>query len=132
MRGTPTSTDGSGRLEVEISNERSDPESVTVRVLDSGGSVVDEAEYGVDPGVSRSHAFEGPSDGRYRAMVIGGGWRTNADWDAAACRDFLARTRLSGDEMEPETALSVEKGKRRTTDRWDVEESDRSAGARDR
>ncbi|SFK83458.1 hypothetical protein SAMN04487950_1342 [Halogranum rubrum] len=87
-------------LDLTVQNERAQPVTVQVVVVDDEGTTYEDESDQIDSGVAR--AFEVPvgTDGRHEVTVSGEDWTGKLAWDATTCRLFDGQIRVTDDLVE--------------------------------
>ena len=87
-------------LALTVENERADPVTVNVVVVDDEGTTYEEASEQIDSGVAR--AFEVPvgTDGRHEVTVSGEDWEGILAWNADTCALFDGTVRVTDESVE--------------------------------
>jgi hypothetical protein len=90
----------SSSLALTVQNERADPVTVTVVVVDDEGTTYEEASDQVDSGVAS--AFEVPvgTGGRHEVTVSGEDWQGKLAWNADSCALFDGTVRVTDQSVE--------------------------------
>lgn len=89
-----------GQLDLTVQNERSEPVTVRVVVVDSEGTTYEDESDRVEGGVAR--AFEVPvgRDGRHEVTVSGDDWRGQLAWNAGTCTLFDGTVSVTDESVE--------------------------------
>ncbi|MFW5963648.1 MAG: hypothetical protein ACOCQM_02190 [Natronomonas sp.] len=88
------------RLDLTVQNDRADPITVRVEVVDSEGTTYEDESDQLDSGVGRAFEVIGGREGRHEVTVSGGDFRGQLAWNAAACRLFDGRIRVTNELVE--------------------------------
>ncbi|MUW14192.1 hypothetical protein GJ633_05610 [Halorubrum sp. CBA1125] len=90
LAGCTGSFDGGGnsRLALTVQNERADPVTVRIEVVDTEGTTYEDESDRIDGGVARSYEVTGGTAGRHEVTVAGEGFRGQLAWNADTCSRF--------------------------------------------
>lgn len=92
--------DENSRLDLTVQNDRANPITVQVEVVDAEGKTYQDTSDQIDSGVARAFEVTGGKEGRHEVTVAGGDFRGQLTWDAATCRLFDGRVRVTDDLVE--------------------------------
>ncbi|WP_281193577.1 hypothetical protein [Halorubrum sp. F4] len=96
----PFGPEESSRLDLTVRNDRADPITVRVEVVDAEGTTYEDGSDRIDGGVARAFEVIGGQEGRHEVTVSGDGFRGQLAWNAATCRLFDGRVRVTDDLVE--------------------------------
>jgi hypothetical protein len=87
-------------LDLTVQNERAEPVTVQVVVVDDGGTTYEDESDQIDSGVAR--AFEVPvgTTGRHEVTVSGTDWEGRLAWNADTCVLFDGTVRVTDESVE--------------------------------
>lgn len=88
------------RLDLTVQNDRADPITVQVEVVDAEGTTYEDESDQIDSGVARAFEVICGSEGRHEATVSGGDFRGQLAWDAGTCQLFDGRVSVTDDLVE--------------------------------
>jgi hypothetical protein len=90
----------SGQLDLTVQNERADPVSVLVEVVDGEGTTYEENEDRIDSGVARAFDVTVGTEGRHEVTVTGDDWQGQLAWNAGTCALFDGSVRVTDGSVE--------------------------------
>lgn len=87
-------------LDLTVQNDRAEPVTVQVVVVDDEGTTYEDESDQIDSGVAR--AFEVPvgTDGRHEVAVSGEDWQGQLAWNADTCLLFQGTVRVTDESVE--------------------------------
>ena len=88
------------RLDLTVQNDRADPITVQVDVVDVEGTTHEDESDQVDSGVARAFEVIGGTEGRHEVTVSGDDFRGQLAWNATTCRLFDGQVRVTDDLVE--------------------------------
>ena len=87
-------------LDLTVQNERADPVTVQVVVVDDEGTTYEDESYQIDSGVARAFQVPVGTDGRHEVTVSGEDWQGQLAWNADTCVLFDGRVRVTDESVE--------------------------------
>ncbi|WP_135821725.1 hypothetical protein [Halostella litorea] len=93
-------TEESSRLDLTVQNERVEPVTVQVDVVDMEGTTYEDESDQVDSGVARAFEVVVGSEGRHEVTVSGDDFRGQLAWSADTCGLFDGRVRVTDELVE--------------------------------
>lgn len=90
----------SSRLDLTVQNDRADPITVQVEVVDTEGTTYEEEPDQIDSGVARAFEVDVGREGRREVTVAGDDFRGQLAWNAETCRLFDGQVRVTDDLIE--------------------------------
>ena len=88
------------RLNLSVHNERANPITVRVVVVDTEGATYEDESDRIDSGVARKFEVIGGRQGRLEVTVSGDDFRGQLAWNADTCRLFDGRIRVTNELVE--------------------------------
>lgn len=88
------------RLDLTVQNDRTDAITVQVEVVDADGTTYEDESDQIDSGVARAFEVTGGPEGRHEVTVSGDDFRGQLAWNAATCRLFDGRVRVTDELVE--------------------------------
>ena len=87
-------------LDLTVQNERTEPVTVQIVVVDGEGTTYEDESDQIDSGVAS--AFEVPvgTDGRHEVTVSGEDWQGQLAWNADTCLLFQGTVRVTDESVE--------------------------------
>jgi hypothetical protein len=89
-----------GRLDLVVQNDRAEPVTVQVAVVDAEGLNYAFEETRIDAGVSEVFEVTVGAHDRHEATVSGGDWRGRLAWTVDSCRRFRGTVRVTEETVE--------------------------------
>lgn len=89
-----------GRLDLTVQNERTEPITVQVAVVDEEGTTVEDESSQIDSGVARTFEVVVGTDGRHEVTVSGDDWHGQLAWNAGTCALFDGTVRVTAESIE--------------------------------
>lgn len=93
-------SDENGSLDLTVQNERSEPVTVQVEVVDDEGTTYEDESDQIDSGVARAFEVTVGTTGRHEVTVSGDGWRGQLAWNADTCAIFDGAVRVTDGGVE--------------------------------
>lgn len=90
----------SSRLDLTVQNDRADPITPQVTVVDASGTTYEDETDRIDSGVARAFEVVVGTEGRHEATVTGADWRGQVAWNADQCALFDGTVRVTADSIE--------------------------------
>jgi len=88
------------RLDLTVQNDRADPITVQIDVVDAEGTTYEDESDQIDTGVARAFEVIGGTEGRHEVTVSGSDFRGQLAWSAGSCQLFDGRVRVTDDIVE--------------------------------
>jgi len=92
--------DEGSNLDLTVQNERAEPVSVQVVVVDSEGTTYEDESDQIDSGVARAFEVRVGTAGRHEVTVSGDDWAGQLAWNATTCRLFDGQIRVTDELVE--------------------------------
>jgi hypothetical protein len=89
-----------GRLDLTVQNERPDPVTVQVTVVDEQGTTYEDVSDQIDSGVARAFDVVVGTEGRHEVTVSGSDWQGQLAWNAGTCELFDAAVTVTDESVE--------------------------------
>ncbi|WP_136715946.1 hypothetical protein [Halorientalis salina] len=89
-----------GQLDLTVQNERADPVSVLVEVVDDEGTTYEEESDRIESSVARTFEVTVGTDGRHEVTVTGDDWQGQLGWNAGTCALFDGTVRVTDGSVE--------------------------------
>lgn len=90
----------SSRLSLTVQNERAEPVTVQIDVVDAEGTTYEDESDQIDSGVARAFEVNVGTNGRHEATVSGDDWQGQLAWNADTCALFDGTVRVTGESVE--------------------------------
>lgn len=87
-------------LDLTVQNERTDPVTVQVVVVDDEGTMYEDESDQIDSGVARAFKVPVGTDGRHEVTVSGEDWQGRLAWNADTCVLFDGTVRVTAESVE--------------------------------
>jgi hypothetical protein len=88
------------RLDLTVQNDRKDPISVRISVVDEEGTTYEDESDRIDSGVARAFEVAAGAEGRHEVTVSGDDWRGQLAWNADSCVRFDGTVRVTAESVE--------------------------------
>jgi len=89
-----------GRLDLTVRNDRAEPVTARVVVVDGEGTTYEDESDQIDSGVARAFEVSVGTDGRHEVTVSGDDWRGQLAWNADTCALFDGTVRVTDESVE--------------------------------
>lgn len=89
-----------GRLDLTVQNDRDEPLTARVTVVDDDGTTYADESDRLESGVARTFEVVVATAGRHEATVVGEDWRGQLAWNADTCALFGGVVRVTDDSVE--------------------------------
>lgn len=93
-------SDQSSRLDLTVQNERADPVTVQVVVVDDDGTTYEDESDQIDSGVARAFEVAVGTAGRHEVTVSGDDFQGQLAWNADTCALFDGTIRVTDESVE--------------------------------
>lgn len=93
-------SDRNSRLDLTVQNERTDPVTVQVRVVDDEGTTYEDDSDQIDSGVARAFEVTVGEAGRHEVTVSGDDFRGQLAWNAETCALFEGTIRVTDESVD--------------------------------
>ncbi|WP_340101806.1 hypothetical protein [Salinibaculum salinum] len=90
----------SSQLSLTVQNERADPVTVQVVVVDDEGTTYEDESDQIDSGVARAFEVTVGAEGRHEVTVTGEDWRGQLAWNAGTCALFDGTVSVTDESVE--------------------------------
>jgi hypothetical protein len=90
----------SSQLDLTVQNERADPVTVQVEVVDEEGTTYEDESDQIDSGVARAFEVTVGTEGRHEVTVSGEDWRGQLAWNVDTCTLFDGTVRVTDESVE--------------------------------
>lgn len=90
----------SGRLDLTVQNQRAEPVTVAVTVVDNEGTTYEDKSDRIDSSVARTFEVAVGTGGRHEATVSGDDWRGLVAWNVDTCALFDGTVRVTPESVE--------------------------------
>lgn len=87
-------------LDLTVQNERAEPVTVQVVVVDDEGTTYEDESDQIDSGVARAFEVSVGTEGRHEVTVTGEDWKGQLAWNATTCRLFDGQVRVTDELVE--------------------------------
>lgn len=91
-------TEQNSRLDLTVQNDRADPITVQIEVIDTDGTTYEDDSARIDSGVARAFEIGVGREARHEVTVSGDDFRRQLGWNADTCRLFDGQARVT-DEL---------------------------------
>lgn len=91
-------TEENSRLDLTVQNDRADPVTVHIDVVDTEGTTYEDESDRIESGVARAFEVVVGREGRHEVTVSGDDFRGHLAWNASTCRRFDGRVSVT-DEL---------------------------------
>jgi hypothetical protein len=88
------------QLALTVQNQREQPITAQVTVLDSEGTTYEDETDQIDSNVARTFEVTVGPSGRHEGTVSGADWRGQLAWNADVCERFSGTVRVTSDAIE--------------------------------
>lgn len=88
------------KLDLTVQNQRQQPITTQVTVVDSEGTTYEDDTDQIDTDVARTFEVTVGTSGRHEVTVSGADWRGQLAWNADTCGLFSATVRVTSDAIE--------------------------------
>lgn len=94
------SDEAESSLDLTVQNDRSDPITAQVTVVDEDGTTYANESDRIDSGVARAFEVTVGTSGRHEVTVTGADWRGQLAWNADTCLRFSGTVRVTAGAVE--------------------------------
>lgn len=88
------------RLDLSVQNDRAEPVTAQIEVVDNEGTTYADESDQIDSGVARAFEVVVGTDGRHEVTVSGADWRGQLAWNADTCGLFDGTVRVTDESVE--------------------------------
>jgi hypothetical protein len=88
------------RLDLTVQNDRPNPITVRVEVVDTEGTTYEDETYRIDSGVARAFEVGVGTEGRHEVTISGDDFQGQLAWSAETCQLFTGTVRVTGERVE--------------------------------
>lgn len=92
-------TEEHSRLDLTVQNDRADPVTVRVTVVDDEGTTYEDESEQIDSGVARAFDVTVGTTGRHELTVAGDDFRGQLAWNADTCARFDGHVRVTAERV---------------------------------
>lgn len=92
--------DENSRLDLTVQNDRTEPITVQIAVVDAQGTTYEDDSDQIDSGVARAFEVIAGTEGRHEVTVSGDDFRGQLAWNAETCQLFDGQVRVTDDLVE--------------------------------
>ena len=89
-----------GRLDLTVQNERDEPVTAQVTVVDDDGETFEDESDRIESGVARAFEVVVGTTGRHEVTVTGTDWQGQLAWNAGTCALFDGTVRVTEESVE--------------------------------
>lgn len=88
------------RLDLTVQNDRAEPVTAQVTVVDDEGTTYEDESDQIDSGVARAFEVTIGTSGRHEVTVAGDDWGGELAWNADSCAVFDGTVRVTDETVE--------------------------------
>lgn len=93
-------SDEPSRLDLTVQNDRADPVTVQIVVVDTTGTTYRDESDQIDSSVARAFDVPVGTNGRHEVTVAGADWQGQLAWNADTCVRFDGTIRITDESVE--------------------------------